>query len=66
MQGVVALFAFIDQFILQKPLVWVKTPRSRLDQQAGDPGRTGIPGRSNDLISVPGKKERGVCPADRQ
>jgi cellulose synthase/poly-beta-1,6-N-acetylglucosamine synthase-like glycosyltransferase len=31
LQGVVALFAFIDEFILHKPLIWVKTPRSQLD-----------------------------------
>lgn len=31
MQGLVAFFACIDEFILKKPVIWVKTPRSSLD-----------------------------------
>jgi cellulose synthase/poly-beta-1,6-N-acetylglucosamine synthase-like glycosyltransferase len=40
MQGVVALFAFIEEFILHKPLVWVKTPRSQQDMLREGFGQT--------------------------
>lgn len=47
MQGFVALFALIDEFVLHKPLIWVKTPRSQLDEECETIKFSPFPGSDN-------------------